>query len=103
MNLQITFKHMDASEAIKFYTREKTAKLEKYFDGRISVVWSFIVEKKDHVAHCHLKGGNMDYFGEATTPDLHQSIDHAIERIETQLRRHKEIVTAHKHGARSAG
>ena len=99
MNLTMTFKHMEASEAIKHYTREKSGKLAKYFDGKISVSWNFGVEKMEHIAHCHLVGNHMDYFGEASTEEMHQSIDLAIEKIEKQLRRHKEIVKdrLHKH------
>jgi putative sigma-54 modulation protein len=102
MNLNISFKHMDPTEAIKAYTHDKSGKLEKYFRGRISVSWNFSVEKQNQIAHCHLVGNNMDYFGEASTEDLYASIDMAVEKLEKQLRRHKEIVKdhLHKHGHR---
>lgn len=97
MNLNFAFRHMDNSDAIKFYTRGKSEKLAKYFNGKVSVSWNFSVEKKTHVAHCHLVGNNMDYFGEAVTEDMHQSVDQAVDKIEKQLRRHKEIVKNHLH------
>jgi ribosome-associated translation inhibitor RaiA len=45
----------------------------------------------------------MDYFGEEVSEDLHISIDRVIEKIERQLRKHKEIVRdhLHKHGHRT--
>jgi putative sigma-54 modulation protein len=101
MNLNMTFRQMTASDAIKFYTREKSERLKKYFRGKITVTWNFSVVKKDHIAHCHLVGNNMDYFGEATTEDLHGSIDQAVEKIEKQLRKHKEIVKDHLHASRT--
>jgi putative sigma-54 modulation protein len=98
----MSFKQMGPSDAIKYYTRERSARLEKYFEGKISVTWNFSCTKEGHSAHCHLVGNHMDYFGEATTEDLHASIDIVVERIERQLRKHKEIVRdhLHKHGHR---
>jgi putative sigma-54 modulation protein len=101
MQINISFKHMDASEAVRSYAIEQTKKLEKYFRGRTSVAWNFVVEKQNQVAHCHLVGNNMDYFGEGSTQDMYASIDVAIDRIEKQLRKHKEIVKGHLHTDRS--
>jgi ribosome-associated translation inhibitor RaiA len=42
----------------------------------------------------------MDYFGEASTEDFKASIDLTLEKIEKQIRKHKEIVKdpIHKNG-----
>lgn len=97
MHINISFKHMDTSDALRTYTTEKCEALKKYFNGKISVTWNFAIENQDRVAHCHLVGNNMDYFGEASTADFHASIDAALEKIEKQLRKHKEIVKDHLH------
>ncbi|HLE00384.1 MAG TPA: ribosome-associated translation inhibitor RaiA [Bdellovibrionota bacterium] len=97
MDFHISFRNMDTSQALQVYTKEKSEKLKKYFNGRISVTWNFSVEKLTKVAHCRLVGNNMDYFGEAATDDLHSSVDHVVEKIEKQLRKHKEIVKDHLH------
>ena len=97
MVLNISFKHMDASDALKAYTQEKSERLAKYFRGKINVTWNFTLEKQNRVAHCHLVGNNMDYFGEATTEDFYASVDLTIEKIKKQLRKHKEIVKDHLH------
>ncbi len=105
MNLNVAFKQMGPSDAIKFYVREKCERLENYFKGKINVSWNFAVTKEGHSAHCHLVGDHMDYFGEEVTHDLHLSIDRVIDKIERQLRKHKEIVRdhLHKHGHRVPG
>jgi putative sigma-54 modulation protein len=102
MTLNMSFKHMEPSGALKAYAEEKSEKLKKYFNGRISVTWTFSVEKQLQVAHCHIVGNNMDYFGQAETQDLYASIDLCEAKIEKQLRKHKEIVKdhLHKHGHR---
>lgn len=97
MNLNISFKQVDSSNALKVYTKEKCETLKKYFNGKISVTWNFSVEKLTKTAHCHLLGNNMDYFGEASSDDFHASIDMVVEKIEKQLRKHKEKVKNHLH------
>jgi putative sigma-54 modulation protein len=102
MTLNVSFKHMDSSNALREYAQEKSERLAKYFRGRINVSWNFTIEKQYRVAHCHLVGNNMNYFAEASTEDFYASIDEAIEKIEKQLRKHKEIVKdhLHRHGRR---
>ena len=97
MILNISFKHLDATDAIKNYATDKSQKLKKYFKGKISVTWNFSIERQNQIAHCHLVGNHMDYFGEAETADLYASIDSAVDKIEKQLRKHKEIVKGHLH------
>ncbi|MEK6705833.1 MAG: ribosome-associated translation inhibitor RaiA [Bdellovibrionota bacterium] len=97
MNLQISFKHVDTSDALRTYTAEKCQTLKKYFEGKISVTWNFSIERMKKVAHCHLVGNRMDYFGEAETDDFHASIDQALEKIERQVRKHKEITKDRLH------
>jgi putative sigma-54 modulation protein len=97
MNLNLAFKQMGPSDAIKFYVREKSERLKAYFKGHITVNWNFAVTKEGHSAHCHLLGDHMDYFGEEVSEDLHVSIDRVIDKIERQLRKHKEIVRDHLH------
>lgn len=97
MQLNISFKHITPSDALKVFTEEKCEKLKKYFNGRITVNWNFTVENLSKVAHCHLVGNNMDYFGEGSTDDFHASVDVALDKIEKQIRKHKEIVKDHLH------
>jgi putative sigma-54 modulation protein len=97
MVINIAFKNIDSSEALSTYATEKTDKLKKYFNGKIHVTWTFSTEKTEFVAHCHLLGNHMDYFGEASHPTLQESIDDALDKIEKQVRKHKEIVKDHLH------
>ncbi|MEN9722112.1 MAG: ribosome-associated translation inhibitor RaiA [Pseudomonadota bacterium] len=99
MNLQMTFKHIQPNEKVKSYAQEKSEKLNKYFDGKISVSWNFTFERDTAVAHCHVVGKNIDYFGECEAETLPASIDLVIEKIERQVRKHKEMVRDHLHSA----
>ena len=100
MEVKVSFKQVGSSDALRNYAREKSEKLATYFQGKISVTWNFSVEKQDHVTHCHLVGNNMDYFAEASSEDMYASVDLCIDKVEKQLRKHKEIVTDHLHRQR---
>ena len=102
MTLHISFKNIDASDAMKTFIGDKSETLKRYFQGKIAVTWTLSVEKQSKVAHCHLVGNNMDYFGEGSTGDFKASVDVALEKIEKQVRKHKEIVKNHKNGERPA-
>lgn len=95
MEIKFAFKHMDSSDAIKYYVTEKCERLKKYFNGRISMDWNFEVDKQNHIAHVHLVGNHMDFFGEATTHEMHASVDAALDKIERQIKKKKEIVKDH--------
>lgn len=97
MNLKYSFKQIAPSDALKVFTEEKCERLKKYFDGKISVSWNFTVENLSKIAHCHLVGNHMDYFGEGITEDFHASVEVALDKIEKQIRKHKEIVKDHLH------
>lgn len=97
MTFKASFKQMKTSAAIRTYAKEKSQRLSKYFAGRISVNWNFSVERELRHAHCHVMGDHIDYFGEAQTDDLRGSIDIVVEKIERQLRKHKEVVKDHLH------
>ena len=97
MNLNISFRHIEPDELTKTFVQEKSQTLKRYFDGKISVTWILSSERQNRIAHCHLVGNSMDYFGEGSTDDLKVSIGMALDKIEKQLRKHKEIVKDHLH------
>lgn len=97
MQLNISFKHMEPSQELRTFIHEKCQSLQKYFKGKINVSFNLAVERQNHIAHCHVFGNSIDFFGEGTTEDFKASIDIALEKIEKQVRKHKEIVKNHLH------
>jgi putative sigma-54 modulation protein len=102
MHLATTFRHMDASQAVKAYAEERLEKIRKYFQGEpISAHAIFAVER----AHYHMAEFNITLpngiviQARETTEDMYSSIDLAGARIERQVRKWKEKIRDHKpHG-----
>lgn len=96
MQMDFTLKNTHAKGSdIREFLEDKTGKLERYFQGKLHAKWVISVEQDEHVAHLHVTGQDMDYFGEARDANLMSSIEEAIDRVEVQLKRHKEIVQNH--------
>ena len=102
MQLSTTFRHMEASQAVRTYAEEKLEKIRKYFHkDPISAHAVFSVERGfHHVADINITLPNgLVINAKETTDDMYSSIDLAVARIERQVRKWKEKIRDHKpHG-----
>lgn len=80
---------------IKEFLEDKTSKLERYFQGRIHARWIINFENDEHISHLHVTGNSVDYFGESRQHNILTSIEDAVEKVERQLQKRKEIVKDH--------
>jgi putative sigma-54 modulation protein len=105
MQLSTTFRHMDASQAVREYAAEKLEKIRKYFNkDPISAHAVFSVERGfHHVADLNITlPTGIVINAKETTEDMYSSIDLAAARIERQVRKWKEKIRDHKpHGGPS--
>jgi putative sigma-54 modulation protein len=102
MQLSTTFRHMDASQAVREYAAEKLDKIKKYFNkDPIAAHAVFSVERGfNHVADINITLPNgIVINAKEVTEDMYSSIDLAAARIERQVRKWKEKIRDHKpHG-----
>jgi len=102
MQLSTTFRHMDASQAVREYAAEKLDKIKKYFNkDPIAAHAVFAVERGfNHVADINITLPNgIVINAKEVTEDMYSSIDLAAARIERQVRKWKEKIRDHKpHG-----
>src|SRR3954471_24902968 len=99
MQLSTTFRHMDASQAVREYSEEKLEKVRKYFHKEpIAAHAVFSVERGfNHVADINITlPSGLVINAKETTEDMYSSIDLAVARIERQVRKWKEKIRDHK-------
>jgi putative sigma-54 modulation protein len=105
MQLSTTFRHMDASQAVREYAAEKLDKIRKYFHKEpIAAHAVFSVERGfHHVADLNITlPSGIVINAKETTEDMYSSIDLAAARIERQVRKWKDKIRDHKpHGGPS--
>lgn len=97
MQVHYTFKHMDATDAIKSHAVECLGKLDKFVGASFNANWVFIVEAGVHRAELHVKGPHVDCFVEGRSENLYHSMDEAVNKMEKQLKKQKEILKDHLH------
>src|SRR5579862_5894631 len=98
MQLSVTFRHMDSTEAIKEYAREKIERIRKYFPDPIKAHVVLACDRGyNHIADVMITLHNgIVIKGEETTEDMYSSIDLVMAKIERQVRRYKEKIRHHK-------
>lgn len=98
MQFQFSFKHMETSPSLTKYAETKLrAEIEKFATKPIDCHISFGVDRHNHTAHCMFNGGDGYTFQvEHTCNDMYGSVDHMVDKLEVQLRRHKEKLKSHK-------
>lgn len=97
MNIQITGRHVEITEAIKSYVEEKVGKVEHYFDHIVSAKVILSVEKEVQVAEAIVGVPGVEIVAKAEDRDLYAAIDMMEDKLARQLRKHKNKLKGH-HG-----
>lgn len=97
MQTQFVFRHMDSSDALRNYAEERLSKIKRYFADPLKVNCTFEVEKIHHIAafDVTLRNG-LQLHSSEKTENMYSSIDMALAKMERQVRRYKDRITAHK-------
>ena len=100
MQVAVTFRHMDSTEALKACAHDKIAKVTKYLPQATSAHVILSVEKLEHKAEILVDAGTIHVRGEARSDNMYKSIDEAMEKIVRQVKRYQQKI--HDHKARHA-
>lgn len=95
MQINLSGHHVDISPALRDYVTSKLSKLERYFDHVTNAHVVLTVEKQVQKAEAsiHVSGGLL--FADATEQDMYAAIDALTDKLDRQIRRHKEKLTDH--------
>lgn len=95
MQLTVTGHHVDVTTALRDYVGQKLAKLERHFDNMTDIHCVLTVEKLAHKAEAtvHLSGSTIH--ADSVEADMYAAIDGLVDKLDRQVRKHKEKVTDH--------
>ena len=95
MQLTLTGHHVDVTPALREYVGSKLVRLERHFDHLTDIHCILTVEKLSHRAEAtvHLSGGKIH--ADSVQPDMYAAIDGLIDKLDRQVRKHKEKITDH--------
>lgn len=93
--LEITGRHVQVTEAMKKHAADKISKLEKIHDHIIDIQVCLDVTKLEHTCTVVMKFSHFKVKVSATSSDMYASIDKAVQRLQTKLRRWKKRIQDH--------
>jgi putative sigma-54 modulation protein len=90
MQIDITFKNMESSDALKDYAFKRLSKMERYIDrtGEAHIVLS--IEKRRHKADVTFTADGTVINAVEITEDLYAAIDMVMDKLERQIKKHKQ-------------
>jgi putative sigma-54 modulation protein len=97
MQIAVTFRHMESSDAVRNYVEEKLTRVKKYIDDPIDAQVVLTVQKKiNHRAEVTMVAKGLTMKSTEETSDMYAAIDLMVDKIERQLKRYKDKLKRHK-------
>lgn len=93
MQTSLTGHHVEITQALRDFVHDKLERIERHFDTvtRVHVILS--VEKLRHKAEATIHVAGNDIFADAVDGDMYAAIDALIDKIDRQIKKHKEKLT----------
>ena len=92
MDITVTFRHMEPTEGLKTYAEEKVSKINKILDSPSEAHIVLGVEKFRHMADVTFSVNGARIKAVEETGDMYSAIDRVMDKIETQVKRHRSKI-----------
>jgi putative sigma-54 modulation protein len=90
MQINVTFRHVEPSLALRTYVEDKVSRIKKYLEEPIEAHVVLRVEKFRHIAEVLILANGMRINGKEETDDMYSAIDLVADTIEGQVRKGKD-------------
>jgi len=100
MNVIISGHHIDLTDALQDYVREKLGRIERHLDQAREVRVILSVEKVNRKAEAYMHVGGQDLYADALHEDMYAAIDTLMDKLDRQAVKLKE---ARAHGRARRG
>ncbi len=95
MQLSVTGHHVEVSAPLRDYVASKIEKIERHFDYVSDVHCILTVEKLRHKAEEKVSVIGVTIYADATEDDMYAAIDGLIDKLDRQVKKHKEKMADH--------
>ena len=98
MQVNVTFRQIESSDALKTYAEKRVKKLKKYLNSSFEADVVLSVDKKNrHKASIKVASNSgINIQGEEMSVDMYSSIDLAISKLERQVKKHRQKLRSYK-------
>lgn len=95
MQLNVTGRRLEVTEALETYTRTKLQILERHFDHVTNVHVILSIESERHRAEATVHVTGRELFADSVEGEMYAAIDALADKLDRQIRRYKEKMTDH--------
>lgn len=85
MNVTISFRNMEHTDALDELIKSKSQKFSKWFSANAEIKWTCWVDGVQQISEVKIMDHNKDFFAKAESDDLYKSIDQVIHKIQNQI------------------
>ncbi|HOZ49436.1 MAG TPA: ribosome-associated translation inhibitor RaiA [Candidatus Hydrogenedentes bacterium] len=96
MNVTITGRHMELTDALKAYINNGLEKVRGHFDKVIDVDVVLTVEKHRHIAEINLHANGLRVHSKESSSDMYASVDAVLQKLDKQVRRYRDRINQHQ-------
>ncbi len=96
MNITVTGRHMEMTDALKAYIQTGLEKVESHFDNAFDADVILDVEKHRHIAEINLLANGVRINSKEASADMYGSVDAALAKLEKQIRKYKDRINRHQ-------
>ena len=89
MRVNITFRHMQGTDAIKEHVTKKVERARKYLQGPVEANVRMSVELHLHQRDVTISAAGRTFKGAEETEDMYTSVDKVMDKVERQIRKVK--------------
>jgi putative sigma-54 modulation protein len=97
MQINLTGHHVEITASLRDYVEQKIGRLERHFETAASVHVILEIEKLRHKAEATMHISGSDLYAEAVEDDMYAAIDELADKLERQMRKHKEKLQDRDH------
>jgi ribosome hibernation promoting factor len=95
MQTNLTGHHIDITPSLRNYVESKFERLERHFDNMTNTHVILTVEKDRQKAEATINVNRGRLFAEAEHEDMYAAIDSLVDKLDRQVKKHKEKLTNH--------
>ena len=97
MQINLTGHHIELTDSLHDYVNEKMGRLEKHFDKVSNTHVILSVENVRHKAEATVNMSGNNIFAESTEDTMYAAIDSLVDKLDRQVKKHKEKLKNHLH------
>ena len=96
MQLNISCHHLDLTDGFKQHAEQKLQKIKHHFDHLIDVNMILEINGREQKAEATIHISGVNFFAKAINGDMYIAIDQMINKLDSQIVKHKEKITNHR-------